>query len=68
ETMVQNAIARGARVAAGGNLIGNRGEAYHQWIIDHQCLKRRIEDVDVANLAVFLSSPQADLISGQNIS
>jgi NAD(P)-dependent dehydrogenase (short-subunit alcohol dehydrogenase family) len=42
-------------------------EHYHQWILDRQCLKRRIEAVDIANLAVFLSSSQSDLITGQNI-
>ncbi|CAI8882466.1 MULTISPECIES: SDR family oxidoreductase [Burkholderia] len=42
-------------------------EQYHNWILERQSLKRRIEAVDVANLAVFLSSPQSDLITGQNI-
>lgn len=42
-------------------------EQYHNWILENQSLKRRIEAVDIANLAVFLSSPQSDLISGQNI-
>jgi NAD(P)-dependent dehydrogenase (short-subunit alcohol dehydrogenase family) len=42
-------------------------EQYHNWILENQSLKRRIEAVDVANLAVFLSSAQSDAISGQNI-
>ena len=42
-------------------------EQYHNWILENQSLKRRIEAVDVANLAVFLSSAQSDSISGQNI-
>jgi NAD(P)-dependent dehydrogenase (short-subunit alcohol dehydrogenase family) len=42
-------------------------EQYHNWILENQSLKRRIEAVDVANLAVFLSSAQSDLITGQNI-
>ncbi|MGN5477938.1 SDR family oxidoreductase [Cupriavidus basilensis] len=42
-------------------------EQYHNWILGNQSLKRRIEAVDIANLAVFLSSPQSDLITGQNI-
>lgn len=42
-------------------------EQYHNWILESQSLKRRIEAVDIANLAVFLGSPQSDLISGQNI-
>ncbi|MHC2459779.1 NAD(P)-dependent dehydrogenase (short-subunit alcohol dehydrogenase family) [Rhizobium leguminosarum] len=46
---------------------GDRREQYHQWILERQSVKRRIEPMDIANLAVFLSSSQADLISGQNI-
>ena len=42
-------------------------EQYHTWILESQSLKRRIEAVDVANLAVFLSTSQSDAISGQNI-
>lgn len=42
-------------------------EQYHNWILENQSLKRRIEAVDIANLAVFLSSTQSDLITGQNI-
>jgi NAD(P)-dependent dehydrogenase (short-subunit alcohol dehydrogenase family) len=46
---------------------GDKREEYHQWILERQCLKRRIEPVDVANLVVFLSSSQADLITGQDV-
>jgi len=46
---------------------GERREEYHRWILENQSLKRRIEAVDIANLAVFLSTPQSDLITGQNI-
>ena len=46
---------------------GEKREEYHQWVLERQCLKRRIEPVDVANLVVFLSSPQADLITGQDV-
>ena len=42
-------------------------EQYHNWILENQSLKRRIEAVDIANLAVFLSTAQSDAISGQNI-
>jgi NAD(P)-dependent dehydrogenase (short-subunit alcohol dehydrogenase family) len=42
-------------------------EKYHNWLLENQSLKRRIETVDVANLAVFLSTHQSDLITGQNI-
>lgn len=46
---------------------GEKREEYHRWILERQSVKRRIEPVDIANLAIFLSSPQADLISGQDI-
>jgi NAD(P)-dependent dehydrogenase (short-subunit alcohol dehydrogenase family) len=63
-----NGISPGAVVSAAE--FRDRGEAreeYHQWILENQSLKRRIEAVDIANLAVFLSTSQADLITGQNI-
>jgi len=46
---------------------GDKREEYHQWVLENQSLKRRIEPVDIANLAVFLSTSQSDLITGQNI-
>jgi NAD(P)-dependent dehydrogenase (short-subunit alcohol dehydrogenase family) len=46
---------------------GDKREEYHNWVLERQSLKRRIEPLDVANLVVFLSSPQADLITGQDI-
>jgi NAD(P)-dependent dehydrogenase (short-subunit alcohol dehydrogenase family) len=46
---------------------GDKREEYHQWILERQSLKRRIEPMDIANLAIFLSSEQAALITGQNI-
>lgn len=46
---------------------GDKREEYHRWILERQCLKRRIEPIDVANLVLFLSSPQADLITGQDV-
>jgi NAD(P)-dependent dehydrogenase (short-subunit alcohol dehydrogenase family) len=63
-----NAISPGAVVSeAEFRDRGDRREEYHQWILENQSLKRRIEASDVANLAIFLSSPASDLISGQNI-
>ncbi|KQU28480.1 MULTISPECIES: SDR family oxidoreductase [unclassified Rhodococcus (in: high G+C Gram-positive bacteria)] len=47
-----------------------RGDAqpeYHEWVLENQSMKKRIEAVDIANLAVFLSTPQADMITGQDI-
>jgi NAD(P)-dependent dehydrogenase (short-subunit alcohol dehydrogenase family) len=46
---------------------GDKREEYHQWVLGNQSMKRRIEAVDIANLAVFLSTSQSDLITGQNI-
>ncbi|WHO82692.1 SDR family oxidoreductase [Rhizobium leguminosarum] len=63
-----NGISPGAVVSdAEWRHFGEKREAYHQWILERQSLKRRIEPIDIANLAIFLSSSQADLISGQNI-
>lgn len=46
---------------------GDKREEYHQWVLENQSMKRRIEAVDIANLALFLSSARSDLITGQNI-
>ena len=46
---------------------GDNREKYHQWILENQSLKRRIEPMDIANAAVFLCSEQAALITGQDI-
>ena len=46
---------------------GDKREEYHQWLLDNQSVKRRIEAVDIANAAVFLSTSESDMISGQNI-
>lgn len=63
-----NGISPGAVLSeAEWRLFGDKREEYHQWILENQCLKRRIEPVDIANLAIFLSSPYSDLISGQDI-
>lgn len=63
-----NGVSPGAVVSdAEWRHFGEKREEYHQWILERQSLKRRIEPVDIANLVLFLSSAQADLISGQNI-
>jgi NAD(P)-dependent dehydrogenase (short-subunit alcohol dehydrogenase family) len=46
---------------------GDKRQEYHEWVLENQSMKRRIEAVDIANLAVFLSTSRADLITGQNI-
>jgi NAD(P)-dependent dehydrogenase (short-subunit alcohol dehydrogenase family) len=63
-----NGISPGAVVSdAEWRHFGDKREEYHRWILERQSVKRRIEPVDIANLAIFLSLPQADLISGQDI-
>ena len=46
---------------------GDKREEYHQWILENQSLKARIEPDNVAELVLFLVSPASDMISGQNI-
>jgi len=63
-----NAIAPGAVVSeAEDRVFGKRLAAYHAWVLEHQSLKVRIEPQDIANLALFLASDAARMISGQNI-
>jgi NAD(P)-dependent dehydrogenase (short-subunit alcohol dehydrogenase family) len=63
-----NGISPGAVVSeAEWRHFGEKREEYDRWILERQSLKRRIEPVDIANLAIFLSSAQADLITGQDI-
>ena len=63
-----NAIAPGAVVSeAERRVFADRLGAYEAWVLDRQSLKRRIEPRDVADLAVFLASDRARMISGQNI-
>jgi NAD(P)-dependent dehydrogenase (short-subunit alcohol dehydrogenase family) len=63
-----NGISPGAVVSAAEfRDRGDKREDYHRWILENQSLKRRIEPVDIANLAVFLATSRADSISGQNI-
>ena len=46
---------------------GDKREEYHQWILENQSMKSRIEPIDIANLAVFLSTSESQMITGQNI-
>lgn len=63
-----NAIAPGAVVSeAECRVFAERLENYAAWVIDRQSIKSRIQPADVANLAVFLASDAARMISGQNI-
>lgn len=63
-----NAVSPGAVVSqAEARVFGDRLQQYQDWILENQSLKTRIEPRHVADLIVFLSSPAADMISGQNI-
>lgn len=63
-----NAIAPGAVVSeAEERVFGERLREYNDWVIERQCVKTRIEPRDVADLALFLCSPAAGMITSQNI-
>lgn len=63
-----NAIAPGAvKSAAENRVFADRLQEYNDWVLDRQCLKSRIEASDVADLALFLCSDSARMISGQNV-
>ena len=63
-----NAISPGAVVSeAEARVFGDRLQAYHDWVIENQCLKTRIQPRAVADLVMFLASPASDMITGQNI-
>lgn len=63
-----NAIAPGAvKSAAENRVFADRLQEYNDWVLDRQCLKSRIEASHVADLALFLCSDAARMISGQNV-
>ncbi len=63
-----NAIAPGAVVSEAENRVfADRLEEYNRWVLERQCIKRRIRPEDVARLALFLCSDAAATITGQNI-
>ncbi|WP_135451247.1 SDR family oxidoreductase [Tabrizicola caldifontis] len=63
-----NAISPGAVVSEAENRVfADRLEEYNAWVLERQCIKSRIQPQDVANLALFLCSDAARMISGQNV-
>lgn len=63
-----NAIAPGAVVSEAENRVfGDRLAQYNDWILERQCLKARIQPGDIANLALFLCSDAAAMITSQNV-
>ncbi|WP_160012298.1 SDR family oxidoreductase [Rhizobium sp. 18055] len=62
-----NAVSPGAVVSeAEERVFGDRLQQYSDWVLDRQCLKKRIDPDHVASLVLFLVSPASDMISGQN--
>lgn len=62
-----NAVCPGAVVSeAEERVFGDRLQQYNDWVLDRQCLKRRIQPENVADLVHFLVSPASDMITGQN--
>ena len=63
-----NAVSPGAVVSeAEERVFGDRAQAYADWVVENQCLKRRIEPEHVARLVRFLVSSDSDMITGQNV-
>ncbi len=61
-----NAVSPGAVVSeAETRVFGDKAQEYHNWIIENQSLKHRIEPAHVAELVMFLVSPASDMITGQ---
>ena len=63
-----NAIAPGAVISDAENRVfADQLEHYNKKTLERQCLKSRIHPQDVANLALFLASDAARMITAQNI-
>ncbi len=63
-----NAVSPGAVVSeAESRVFGDRAQEYSDWIVTRQCLKTRIQPAAIADLVLFLVSPAAAMITGQNI-
>jgi 3-oxoacyl-[acyl-carrier protein] reductase len=66
EGVTVNAIAPGA-FPTDAEKIHPNPEAYNQWVLDQQSLKRRGTPEDIGNLTVFLASDASSFITGQTI-
>lgn len=63
-----NAVSPGAVVSeAEQRVFADRLQQYNDWVLENQCLKRRIEPEDIASVVLFLVSAASDMVSGQNI-
>jgi 3-oxoacyl-[acyl-carrier protein] reductase len=61
-----NAIAPGA-FPTDAEKIHHDPEGYNEWVLDHQCIKRRGTPDDIGGLVVFLSSDASSFITGQTV-
>ena len=62
-----NAIAPGAIVSeAEERVFGHKAIEYSNWVLEQQCLKKRILPEAVAELVLFLVSHSSDMITSQN--
>lgn len=66
DNITVNSISPGAFPTAAEEIHPDR-ETLSQWFLDQQSIKRRGRPEDVANAAVFLSSPASDFITGQTL-
>lgn len=63
-----NSVAPGAVVSeAEDRVFADRLADYNAWILENQSIKRRITAADVADVVLFLASPQSDMVAGQTI-
>jgi NAD(P)-dependent dehydrogenase (short-subunit alcohol dehydrogenase family) len=63
-----NAVSPGAVVSdAEARVFGERLAEYSAWVLENQCIKRRIEPGDVAEVVLFLCSDRSGMITGQNV-
>jgi NAD(P)-dependent dehydrogenase (short-subunit alcohol dehydrogenase family) len=51
----------------GGETIHRDRESYSRFVLERQCLKRRGEPEDLANVVAFMVSDRASFITGQTI-
>ena len=61
-----NAVAPGAVVSeAEERVFADKLQEYNDWILENQCLKRRIQPENVAALVQFLAGDESSMIAGQ---